>query len=55
MSHVKLISETHDCLYMPQEHEIYGVFFTVFLQVFAENIYKIYFTGNESNELRLRQ
>ena len=34
------------CLYMPQEKEIYGFFFN-FSKVFAENIYKIYFTGNE--------
>ena len=31
---------------MPQKHEIYGVFLH-FLKVFVENIYKIYFTGNE--------
>ena len=31
---------------MPQEHEIYG-FFLQFFESFAENIYKIYFTGNE--------
>ena len=34
------------CLCMPQEQEIYGFFFS-FSKVFAENIYEIYFTGNE--------
>ena len=31
---------------MPQKHEIYGFFYS-FLKVFAENRYKIYFTGND--------
>ena len=53
MSHVKLISETH--VYICHKNMKSMGFFTVFLQVFAENIYKIYFTGNESNGLRLRQ
>ena len=45
MSHVKLISET--CVYICHKKKKSMVFFFNFSKVFAENIYKIYFTGNE--------
>ena len=50
---VKLILATH--VYICHKNMKAMGFFYSFLQVFAENIYKIYFTGNESNGLRLRQ
>ena len=52
LSHVKLIAETR--LYMPQQHEMYGYFFTVFRRFSRKNIIKN-ILQEMKNGLSLRQ